>query len=396
MDTIQRQLDYLVSMGAVKGAGILITREGEEVYYGQSGHSDAESGRPFARDTLMHIYSMTKPVTAVTLLTLMEQGAFRLDDPISLYIPEFAATPVAVQDGDGVKLKKARRCPSFRDLFTMCSGVTYYSHDGDPVSEHIANEYSAALKQANESERAGEGWSTLQMCRALAGVPLAFQPGARWHYGMSCDVLGALAVAITGMEFGDYMRRAVLSPLGMEDTFFRVPDEKRGRLAKLYVEGPKGLTPFIRSKGVEMIDNRRIEMGGAGLISTVDDYTRFLLMLLGGGELDGVRVLKPETVRLMTTDHLTPQQMTTYNWPALRGYGYGFNVRVMRDPAQAMFNEHPGSFGWNGAACTSMLVDPVRRTTVVYGSQRLPGNNQLYLPMVYGSIADHFGYPAFE
>jgi CubicO group peptidase (beta-lactamase class C family) len=216
--------------------------------------------------------------------------------------------------------------------------------------------------------------------------PLCFHPGESWLYGLSCDVLGAVIVVITGMSLGDYMQVKIFQPLGMDDTAFRMPTEKSGRIATIYTDGPQGVVPRKSRAAFEMVDDRKIEAGGAGLISTADDYTRFALMLMNGGTLDGIRILSEASVREMSRNHLDERQMLAYNAPNNIGYGYGLAMRVMINPDKSEYLENVGAFGWNGAAGTTVRIDPVLRRTVVFGIQRMPANHADFIPSLLKAV----------
>ena len=391
LDPISQVLNSFVEKHMVSGASALITKNGQERYCGSFGVSNLSTGQPHRRDTLGHMFSTSKPVTAVAVLTLMEQGKLKLTDPLSAFIPEFSHPQVVVTDAKGqVNLVPARREITLFDLLTMTSGIPYPG-EGDTVMNEVSRYYKPIHTQLRADEISGHPWSTLKYVRAIGACPLCFHPGDAWLYGLSCDVLGAVVEVITGKTLGEYLEQALFLPLGMKETSFRV--SATSRLSQIYTDSDQGLIPWEKpSMGFPMIDNASLESGGAGLISTIDDYSRFARMLLEGGSLEGVHILKPETVALMASDHLTPSQKATYDWIDEEGYSYGFMVRVMVNPAKSYYpTESLGAFGWNGLAGTSIRIDPAKGTTLVFMVQRVPPVHMDYLPPLVQAMSEYLG-----
>jgi CubicO group peptidase (beta-lactamase class C family) len=390
LDTLQSFVDKKLAAGV----SALITVEGKKEIFHCAGLADLQSRRPFARDAILRMYSTTKPMTATAVMTLVEEGVFSLDMPISRFLPEWKDVKVCViRDGKPV-LEPAKREITVFDLLTMTSGIPYPSDDPteDPVMKEVTRYYGKALRHIAAQEALGKRISTREVIRMMAGCPLLFHPGERWKYGFSADVLGALIVAATGKELGVYMKEKILDPLHMADTGFRVPKEKLGRIAPTYAPGKNGLVRMPKKRELDMIEEGSFESGGGGLFSTVDDYTRFARMLLNRGELDGVRILKPETVDRMTRNQLTAEQRLGCTWADENGYGYGFQMRVMMDPRQSSIHESIGSFGWNGLAGVSMRIDPVRRTTLLFGIQRIPPSHELFIPDLTEAVEKKLGF----
>ena len=387
-DLVTPLLHSFVDRKMAAGASCLVTTGGKEAYFGCCGYADIEQRKPFVRDTLLHIYSMTKIVTAAAIMTLVDSGVLSLTDPVARFIPEFADAQVCEeQDGKAV-LVPARRPLTIFDLLTMTSGIPYPDVGGTPAREAVAARYAEVNRLAAGKALAGDPMDTLTFVKELARCPLCFHPGDSWLYGLSCDVLGAVIVAITGMSLGDYMHKKIFFPLDMKDTAFRMPEEKADRLATIYTDGPRGVVPRTSRAPFEMVDNKKIEAGGAGLISTVDDYTRFALMLMNGGILDGECVLSADSVRAMSRNHLDDRQLQAFGMPNNKGYGYGLAMRVMLDPDKSDYREGIGAFGWNGAAGTTVRIDPVLRRTVVFGIQRMPANHPDYLPALLKAVQE--------
>lgn len=397
-DPIAPVIDRFVSQGSVAGASLLLLRDGCEVYYYEAGYADLAARRPFSRDTLCHMFSVSKPVVAAALLTLAEAGRLSLSDPVSRFIPSFAGQQVAVARPDGaIALEPVRRPVTLYDLMTMTSGIPYPGGErADPVMAEVNRAYQALHRRMQADEDDGRPWGTLEYIEQIAACPLCFQPGADWLYGLSCDVLGAVIEAVSGMMLGQYLRQSILGPLGMDDTFFLAPPSKRARVAAIYTDGPSGLIPWQDTGvGFRMIDNPRFQSGGAGLISTIDDYGRFGLMLLDRGRLGGRQLLQPHTVEDMTSAHLTEAQRARYrafNSGDELGYSYGYMVRVMQQPQQSQYpGEGKGAFGWNGKAGASLRVDPAHGLVAVFMTQRVPPDHKDYLPALSQAIYRYIG-----
>ncbi len=390
-DYILDTLKSFVEKKLAAGVSALVTVEGKDEIFRCAGLADLQSRRPFARDTILRMYSTTKPMTATAVMMLVEEGVFSLDMPISRFLPEWKAVKVCViRDGKAV-LEPAKREITVFDLLTMTSGIPYPSDEEDPVLKEVTRHYRKAFRHIAAQEALGKRISTREVIRIMAGCPLIFHPGERWKYGFSADVLGALIVAATGKELGVYLQEKILDPLQMADTGFRVPREKHFRIAPTYVPGKNGLVRRPKKRELDMIEEGSFESGGGGLFSTIDDYTRFARMLLNRGELDGVRILQPETVDMMTRNQLTEAQRLGCTWADENGYGYGFQMRVMMNPKQSAIHESIGSFGWNGLAGVSMRIDPVRRTTLLFGIQRIPPSHELFLPDLTEAVEKELG-----
>ncbi len=381
-------LRFFVDQKLAAGVSALVTQEGKAERFYCAGQADLQSRRPFARDAILRMYSNTKPITAAAVMTLLETGMLPPETPISRFLPEWKEIKVCVLKEGKAVLVPARREITVFDLLTMTSGIPYPAErmGEDPVFNEVNRHYHKAFRHIAAQEALGRRVSTREVVRLMAGCPLCFQPGDRWMYGFSADVLGALVEAATGKTLGAYMKERIFDPLGMQDTGFQVPREKHHRITPVYGPDRDGLKRFPKRKELEMMEEGSFESGGGGLFSTVDDMTRFARMLLNGGALEGARVLRPETVKLMAQNHLTPAQRLGCTWADEDGYGYGYQMRVMLDPSQSKIHESAGSFGWNGMAGTTMRVDPVRRTTLVFGIQRIPASHELFLPALTEAV----------
>lgn len=369
-ESIQTLLDGFVRQKLAVGASALVMKDGREAFFGHAGLRDASA--PFDGDTVMLMYSMTKVVTAAAVMKLTEEGALSPQTPVRELIPAFGQTRVMRPDGTQEALKRQL---TVHDLLSMTSGIPYPGGN-DAVS--------ACYGRVMASLRQPEKMTTLDLAAYIAQCPLCFQPGKRWLYGLSADVLGGVISAVTGLTPEAYMRRTIFDPLGMRDTFFHVPAEKRGRLAAVYdADGSGGFTIRAARFGSGTPDGAGIEMCGAGLYSTLGDFARFGEML----RLDGAGVLSPASVRRMTGNQLSPAQLTSFG-ESKSGYGYGYLVRTLMDAGRnAQYREAVGSFGWNGMGGTTLRVDPARGLTVVFGMQRVPPAHDLFLPPLMQAVA---------
>ena len=378
---IDRALADMVASGRAAGASVLVWQDGRERHFAATGFADREVRRPMTRDTLVQIWSMTKPVTGVALMQLWEAGRFRLDDPVSRYLPEFGA--VRVTDGTGADGRPRLRAPArpitIRDLLRHTAGLAYGMR-GTPADAQYAR--LDPLNLQNDLAEAG---------RRLARVPLLSDPGAEWSYSAAVDVQALLVEKLSGRPFEQYVRARILQPLRMRETGWTQPAANLQRLAATYERaggGPLQRQPDEKIRAMNFAP-RRLTMGGAGLVSSIDDYMRFARMLLNGGELDGQRLLKPSTVRLMATDQLDPSMTERFFLPSKGQVGFGFNLAVRTARARdAQENRGAvGEFFWDGAASTLFWVDPVNRLAVVFFVQRMPFDGTLHRDIraaVYG------------
>ena len=377
---IQREIDK----GQYPGAVMLVARRGKVVYFESVGLRDALIGAPMANDALFRLYSMTKPFTSVAIMMLMEEGKLRLTDPVSKFIPAFANLQVSVATTDPytgaakyVNVPPDREM-NIQDLLRHTSGIVYGQYTSHPkVKELYAKE--------------GVDWKDLtaaEQIERLARVPLAHQPGTTFEYSLSTDVLGRVVEAISGMALGEFLQARLFTPLGMTDTTFLVPQDKRDRLAQPYAFDPATKAPI---KLLDVTVPQKNDAGGAGGVGTALDYARFLQMLINGGELDGVRLLSPVTVKYMASDHLGPDTkfsgVTTL--PGGTGFGLGFAVRNETGRFEVAGNA--GEYFWAGAAGTGFYVDPKDEIVCVWMTQGQPGmarryDRYLFKQMVYQAI----------
>lgn len=363
-----------VRTGRLPGVLTVVFRRGEIAHVATTGHRDVESGAPLTTDTLFRIYSMTKPVTSVVLMSLYEEGAFQLDDPVSRFLPAFADLRVW-DDGTPLEYRTrfAEREMTVRDLFTHTSGLTYGFMGRHPLD--------AIYRRRGIGELQRQGTLT-SMVEQLGELPLLFSPGTRWSYSVATDVLGAIAEVITGRPFDQVCRERVFDPLGLHDTGFHVPEREVGRFAACYVKGPDGAAVLSDPAGSSpYLQPPSLVSGGGGLVSTASDYLRFCRMLLNRGELDGVRVLGRKTVELMTTNHLptggdlASMGQRVFTETTYEGIGFGLGFSVMLDPARAQVVGSPGEYSWGGAASTMFWIDPAEELVGLLLTQLIPSGS---------------------
>lgn len=354
------------------GAVGLLARRGKIGYFETFGLRDRESGAPMRKDTIFRIYSMSKPVTSVGLLLLYEEGRLKLNDPVARYLPELADREVGVvtEDPDtGVKSVSrvpAERDITVRDLMRHTGGLTYGSF-GDTEIDRLYREAGIFAQEDTLAD----------MVAKLGTLPLLYQPGAVWHYSVSTDVLGRLIEVLSGLPLDRFFEERIFGPLGMVDTGFYVPEEKRGRLAAIYSPGSEDdatLVPAGAGVSRDYLRPPTLFSGGGGLVSTATDYLRFAQMLLNEGELDGRRLLSRKTVELMTRDHLGEIPML---WRSA-GYGFGLGVAVCLDPGRVGETGSVGAYYWGGAAQTLFWVDPKEEFIGIFLTQIKPYGSLTY------------------
>jgi CubicO group peptidase (beta-lactamase class C family) len=363
--------EYLAT-GKLHGAQIAVARRGQLAHFASLGLMDAERGHPMAADTIFRIYSMSKPITSVAFMMLVEEGLVALDDPVARYIPAWAE--LGVYDGgfmDTFKTRRPNRPMQIVDLLRHTSGLTYGFQQRGNVD--------AAYRKLGLGEIETKG--TLDtMIEGLAGLPLEFSPGQAWNYSVSTDVLGYLIGVISGMPFERFLQTRLFEPLRMGDTGFHVPADQAGRLAACYALGPRGVVLQDDPTKSPYLSAPSFVSGGGGLVSTTDDYLRFCRMLLNGGELDGERILSPKTVRLMATNHLpggkdlASLSRSMFSEAAYAGLGFGLGFSTTIDPAATLIPSTIGDMSWGGAASTFFWVDPVEELIVILMTQLLPSS----------------------
>lgn len=396
LDGIEQAIRQLVDDGKLAGGSVLIARKGKTAYQVAVGSADREAGRPMAEDTIVRIASMTKPITSTAVMILVDDGKIDLDDPLSNYLPEFAhPTVLRAREGETDDMPPFEIAPAegeitIRQLLTHTSGLSY-RFAGKP---HLAEMYVRAGVSDGLSETPG---SIGDNAWRIAQVPLLHDPGTAWEYSLSTDVLGRVVEVASGQSLDTFFRSRIFDPLGMDDTHFVLPEEKRDRLAAVYEPDedggirpldarPEQHGPLVYSASYPTWDDGAYYSGGAGLVSTLGDYSRFLQMLLNEGELDGVRVLEPGTVEAMTTDQVG--DLEPPDWGHGRGFGFGFGVATGEGEAPWAV----GSYSWGGFFNTYFWVDPRNELVGVVFSQKYPAGDASFsqdvLRITYEALAD--------
>ncbi|HYM16653.1 MAG TPA: serine hydrolase domain-containing protein [Dehalococcoidia bacterium] len=389
LERITEHLDrHYVQPGKIAGCQALVARHGHVAYLRSLGAMDRERARPMADDTIFRIYSMTKPITSVALMTLYERGHFQLNDPVSRVIPEWKDLRVYVSgEGEAMETRPPIRPMTFRHILSHTAGVSYG-----------ATRHPADRAYGMQGVQRGNGETLRTFVEKLANVPLRYDPGDRWMYSFSTDVCGYLVEAISGKPFDTYLQETIFDPLGMRDTAFAVSPGNASRLAANYQRQPdKSLALIDDPERSPFLRMPTFLSGGGGLTSTIADYFRFCEMLRRGGELDGARILGPRTLRLMTQNHLSggrdlsSMAMGAFSETAYEGVGFGLGFAMTVD-AVAAGTPAQGDYYWGGAASTIFWVDPNEDLVTIFMTQLMPSatfnfRGQLK-NIVYSAIAD--------
>lgn len=376
-----------VDAGRIPGAQVLIARNGRVALHDWTGRMDLEGGRAWAEDTLVRVYSMTKPVTSVALLMLYEDGLVHLDDPVDQFIPEFRDARVLVKDATCIdQADKAKVRLTLHHLLTHTSGLTYSFNEGVLAAE-------MRDRRLDFSVREGDLATTVQR---LSELPLAFEPGVRWNYGVSTDVIGRVVEVVSGQTLDRFFAERIFGPLGMTDTSFGLSPDKVERMASCYLRTEGDGMSLADSGRKSAYLNVKQFSGGGGLISTAADYLRFVEMLRGRGTLNDRRLLAPKTVEVMTSNAL-PGDIASMGQPVFSevpfdGIGFGLGVSVTLDPARAKTLGSQGDFGWGGMASTAFWVDPALGLSVVFLTQLIPSSSyplrKELRALVYSSLVE--------
>jgi CubicO group peptidase (beta-lactamase class C family) len=372
-------MDRAIGERRISGSNILVIKDGEERFFGSFGKADIEHDIPMKRDTVFRMFSMSKTVTAAAVMLLVERGIIDLLDNVENYLPGFANPMVAVADepaangdarGKKFHLEPAKRSVTIADLMTMTSGVCY---PGIETAAHIAVDKCLAEW---EKKMPTAGYPvTVEFANAIGRCPLAFNPGEHWMYGFSADILGAVVEVASGRRFGDFLRDEIFVPLGMMSTSFDMLPGFRERLACVYETDPE--TGSLREfKGMNLglgnyPEHAYFESGGAGLLSTIDDFAKFGMMLANGGKLGDKRILGENTVRYMRTNALTDEvKNRDMNWGSTVGYGYNCLMRILDKPTVQGTIAPEGEFGWDGWLGTYFIMEPASKSVILYFIQK--------------------------
>ena len=389
---VERHLgEHYVGPGKIAGCLCWVARRGEVVQRTALGSRDLARGLPMTDDTLFRVYSMTKPVASVALMTLFEEGRFSLSDPVHRFLPAFRELGVYVQGRyPAFQTRPAERAMTVHDLLTHQSGLTYGFMQRTNVD--------AAYRRLGIGERK-PGATLADMVDTVATLPLEFSPGTAWNYSVSTDVVGRLVEVISGLSLDRFLRERIFAPLGMQDTGFEVPAAERGRFAACYTRGP-GKRLALEDDPEQSPYTRDVTLfsGGGGLVSTAHDYLRFCEMLRRGGALGGARILSRKTIELMTANHLpggqdlTQRAIGAFAETKYEGQGFGLGFSVVLDRARAATTASAGSYGWGGAASTIFWIDPAEELVVIFLTQLIPSRTfdfrgQLQA-IVYGALLD--------
>ena len=407
LEKLTQLMNAKVEDGTMVGGMGMIARNGKIIYSQTYGQADREAGKAMTDDAIYRIYSMSKPITGVALMMLYEEGKFRLNDPIAMYIPEMANLQVALSTaGTGIvsdgttsttigagdksligQTRKPTRQPTIRDLMTHTAGLTYGVFGNTEVDQ--AYRKAGLLGDMDLKE----------FVTALGKLPLQYDPGSQWHYSVSVDVQGYLVEVLSGMKFSEFLQQRIFAPLDMKDTAFKINEGNKDRLTQLYK--PEGVTADnyfspATGSGLEVADafisagyiyGGKFESGGGGLVATARDYMRFSQMMLNGGELDGVRILSPKTVDLMTTNHIGDMGLGF----GRKGVGFGLDFAVVLNPGEVGEVSSAGEYNWGGAAGTRFWIDPQEQLIGLFMVQSIPHRTRLagdFKVMTYQALVE--------
>lgn len=357
----------------IPGNSVVIYKDGKKVFEYSSGYSDLEKKIKKTGEEQLYIYSCSKVATVTAALQLYEQGKFLLSDPLYEYLPEFKK--MYVKDGD--RIKAAENPITIRDLFTMTAGLSYATN-------------TPAFEKARKLTDGKMDTRTVIKC--LAEEPLLFEPGARWNYSLCHDVLAVLAEVVSGMRFSEYMKKNIFEPLDMNNSYYHTPNDVIISQQYIYeIQDTKNIVELQqkehttgvvkRAYGNELVFGENYDSGGAGIITTVDDYAKFAAALANSGTgLNNNRILSSATVKLMKTNQLNEAQRKTMNWRRLRGYGYGLGVRTLIDKAESGSNSSIGEIGWGGAAGATIIADTEEKVALFYAHHMLNPQEEYYQP----------------
>lgn len=381
---LENLLKHFIDRG-VPGVSISIYQDERKLYEGIFGHRDLAKTQPLTADTLFRMYSMTKPVSALCGMIQYERGVFKMDDPVSDYLPEYKNLKVSVKQPDGSWTVEESKVPMLmKHLFNM--NVGFFAHDGSPTDIGMQEMH----KRLGGTKYMAH-YTRLTEIRALAEVPMLFEPGTRWQYGYGLDIMAAVVEVTSGLSLGEFMKRNIFDPLGMNDTWYRFRDGWEERMVECVRRNKEGEIVACHDAIGEPLDACHspeciYESASTGLLSTLDDYQKFCRMLANGGELNGERVIGRKTIDMMRQNLLNDVLMKDFEKNTLLGYGYGYGVRTLIDPAKGLCNGSVGEFGWCGAAGTWMCVDPSEKLAVTFMQQEMMSNEAYMQPRLRAVI----------
>ena len=382
-----------IDSGRLPNAQLVIARDGQPVHYTKLG-SMGDDKRELRDDALFRIASMTKPVTSIAFMQLVEKCEVALEDPVARIFPEFADLKVYAGGGGAIPFAPGKPASAMRfvDLLTHMSGLTYGLQN--------RNNIDAAYRE-NNFDFARDHLDSDTFIEKLSKLPLEFAPGTGWNYSVSTDVLGVAVERISGMRLGDYFEKHIFAPLGMTDTHFGVAEGQSERLVDAYAYQPGHAPKMINAGATSKLNEPgAFDSGGGGLIGTIADYHRFSTMLLNGGELDGARIVSPKTIRLMRTNHLpnnadlTEMSSSLFSEANNAGTGFGLGFAMVIDPSKTLMPSSEGEFYWGGAYSTAFFVDPVERITMVFMTQVYPSSTypirRQLKTLIYSALTDSY------
>jgi len=382
-----------IDSGRLPNAQLVIARDGQPVHYTKLG-SMGDDKRELRDDALFRIASMTKPVTSIAFMQLVEQCEVALEEPVARIFPEFADLKVYAGGGGAIPFAPGKPASAMRfvDLLTHMSGLTYGLQN--------RNNIDAAYRE-NNFDFARDHLDSDAFIEKLSKLPLEFAPGTGWNYSVSTDVLGVAVERISGMRLGDYFEKHIFAPLGMTDTHFGVAEGQSERLVDAYAYQPGHAPKMINAGATSKLNEPgAFDSGGGGLIGTIADYHRFSTMLLNGGELDGARIVSPKTIRLMRTNHLpnnadlTEMSSSLFSEANNAGTGFGLGFAMVIDPSKTLMPSSEGEFYWGGAYSTAFFVDPVERITMVFMTQVYPSSTypirRQLKTLIYSALTDSY------
>ena len=392
LKNIDKHFKRYVDEGRLAGFAVAVARRGEVAHFGMYGAKDSETIAPITSDTMYRIYSMTKPVTSIALMMLVEQGLLQLTDPVSKFIKSFGETRVW-NTGTILKPMTAALTEPIRvwHLLTHTSGLTYGFNYADVVDDMYRRAGFETGLSYNESLEV--------VCDKIASLPLVFQPGSSWNYSMATDVVGRIIEVISKMPLDEFLEKNIFAPLGMTDTAFFVPEEKRSRVSSLYRYDEVNHSKIkLATLGNSSLENPKFLSGGGGLISTAGDYFKFIKMLEGRGKSGDVRIVSSRTIDLMTQNHLPNNaDISTFGRPIgeeflYDGLGFGLGFSVVVDQAKTRVACPKGTFAWGGMASTAFWVDPVNEISAMFFTQLIPSGvypiRQYLRSLVYAALVD--------
>lgn len=387
LNHIEEVLEEMTSTGFVAGANCLVLKKGQPVYYCEKGYADIANQIPVRKDSIFRLYSMTKPITAAAVMLLVQDGKLDLNSPVCKYLPTYEHQTYL----SGDEKKPVKRPMKVKDLLNMTAGLSYggLGNENESLTTALTTEGIRRLNTDNEM-------TTREFALKMGEIPLLFSPGESFRYSFCADILGAIVEIVSGMRFGEFLKKRLFEPLSMEDTGFYVPKEKRERLVKVYAGKKDGLKEYDFNHliiNLSMDHEPAFESGGAGLCTTIEDYAKFASMLMNGGVYEGKRIFEPGVLKFMTEGVMDAGPRLAFkDWDGLEGFDYANLLRVMRDPGQAVTLGSKGEYGWDGWLGPYFANDPAHEITILHMIQRTDCGTTEYMRrirnIVYATVED--------